>query len=50
MTAATIHMALLGPQGLKRVALACHANLLALLERLQGVTGVTAPVRGAGVP
>jgi glycine dehydrogenase subunit 1 len=32
VTAATIHMALLGPQGLKRVALASHANLLQLLE------------------
>jgi glycine dehydrogenase subunit 1 len=32
VTAATIHMALLGPHGLKRVALASHANLLQLLE------------------
>jgi glycine dehydrogenase subunit 1 len=40
VTAATIHMALLGPQGLKRVALACHANLLELLERLEGAAGV----------
>jgi glycine dehydrogenase subunit 1 len=39
VTAATIHMALLGPQGLKNVALACHANLLELLERVQRVTG-----------
>jgi glycine dehydrogenase subunit 1 len=35
VTAATIHMALLGPQGLRRVALACHANLLNLLELLE---------------
>ena len=28
VTAATIHMALLGPEGLRRVARACHANLL----------------------
>ncbi|MCW5621833.1 MAG: aminomethyl-transferring glycine dehydrogenase subunit GcvPA [Burkholderiales bacterium] len=35
VTAATIHMALLGPAGLQRVAQTCHANLLALLERLQ---------------
>jgi glycine dehydrogenase subunit 1 len=32
VTAATIHMALLGAQGLRRVALASHANLLQLLE------------------
>ena len=35
VTAATVHMALLGPQGLRRVAQACHANLLALLGRLE---------------
>jgi glycine dehydrogenase subunit 1 len=40
VTAATIHFALLGPQGLRRVAHACHANLLALLDRLKGVSGV----------
>jgi glycine dehydrogenase subunit 1 len=41
VTAATIHMAILGPEGLKRVALACHSNLLALLERLKDVPGVS---------
>ena len=40
VTAAAIHMALLGPQGLKRVAQACHANLHALLDRLERVAGV----------
>ncbi|HTS53298.1 MAG TPA: aminomethyl-transferring glycine dehydrogenase subunit GcvPA [Burkholderiales bacterium] len=40
VTAATIHLALLGPNGLKRVAHVCHNNLLALLERLKGVPGV----------
>jgi glycine dehydrogenase subunit 1 len=40
VTAATIHLALLGPQGLQRVAHSCHANLLALLDRLKGVSGV----------
>jgi glycine dehydrogenase subunit 1 len=35
VTAATIHMALLGAQGLKRVALASHANLLQLLELVE---------------
>ena len=41
VTAATIHMALLGPEGLKRAALACHSNLLALLDRLEAVAGVS---------
>ncbi len=40
VTAATIHLALLGPKGLRRVAHTCHANLLALLDRLKGVSGV----------
>lgn len=40
VTAATIHLALLGPRGLKRVSQACHANLLALLERLGRLDGV----------
>ena len=35
VTAATIHLALLGPRGLESVALACHANLFELLERLE---------------
>ncbi len=38
--AATIHMALLGPQGLERVAGACHANTRTLIERLTAVEGV----------
>jgi len=40
VTAATIYMALLGPQGLKRVAASCHANTRALLERLTTIDGV----------
>jgi glycine dehydrogenase subunit 1 len=40
VTAATIHMALLGPEGLKNVALASHANTRALLETLLTVPGV----------
>jgi len=40
VTAATIHLALLGPEGLRRVAHTCHANLLGLLDRLKGVSGV----------
>ena len=40
VTAATIHMTLLGPEGLRRVAAQSHANTLALLEQLEAVTGV----------
>jgi glycine dehydrogenase subunit 1 len=40
VTAATIHMSLLGPEGLKSVALAAHANTRALLDRLVSVPGV----------
>jgi glycine dehydrogenase subunit 1 len=40
VTAATIHMSLLGPQGLQRVAAACHARLQALVERLAGIPRV----------
>ncbi len=45
VTAATIHMALLGPEGLERVAGHCHANTHALLERLKPL-GVTAAFNG----
>jgi glycine dehydrogenase subunit 1 len=38
--AATIHMALLGPQGLERVAGACHANTHRLVEMLGALQGV----------
>ena len=34
VTAATIHMSLLGAEGLKRVAQACHANTRKLVEKL----------------
>ncbi len=40
VTAATIYMALLGPDGLARVAGACHANTLALLKDLTAIEGV----------
>ncbi len=39
-TAATIHLALLGQDGLARVASACHANARALVEQATAVTGV----------
>jgi glycine dehydrogenase subunit 1 len=41
VTAATIYLALLGPQGLARVAQASHANALALTHQLCAVPGVT---------
>ena len=42
VTAATIHMALLGGEGLVRVAGACHANTAALVDRLTAIDGVDA--------
>ena len=41
VTAATIHMALLGTEGLRRVALASHANTAGLLDRLSAIPGVS---------
>ena len=40
VTAATIHMALLGDGGLKRIATAAHVNMLALVDRLRANKGV----------
>jgi glycine dehydrogenase subunit 1 len=40
VTAATIYMALTGPEGLRRIAARSHANTLALLEKLETVKGV----------
>jgi glycine dehydrogenase subunit 1 len=40
VTASTIHMALLGPEGLRRVAQACHAGVLMLLGSLSALPGV----------
>ncbi len=39
-TAATIHMALLGSDGLERVAIACHANTQSLTQKLASIAGV----------
>ena len=41
VTASTIYMTLLGPEGLERMAQACHANTLALMEKLIAIKGVT---------
>ena len=43
VTAATIHMALLGADGLARVAGACHANLNALVGKLTALDEEIAP-------
>jgi glycine dehydrogenase subunit 1 len=40
VTAATIYMALTGPEGLRRIAARSHANTLALLEKLETVKGI----------
>ncbi|SFO31586.1 aminomethyl-transferring glycine dehydrogenase subunit GcvPA [Nitrosospira briensis] len=40
VTAATIYMALTGPEGLRRIAGRSHSNTLALLEKLETVKGV----------
>ena len=40
VTAATIYMALTGPEGLRRIAAQSHANTLSLLEKLEALKGV----------
>ena len=40
VAAATIYMALLGPEGLEHVARACHANTLALVDKLTAIKGI----------
>lgn len=41
VTATTIYLALLGPEGLQRVAAASHANTQTLIERLTALDGVS---------
>lgn len=41
VTAATIHMSLMGSAGLLAVAEACHANTRSLIEALTGIPGVS---------
>ena len=48
VTAATQYMALLGPQGLAKVAAASHANTVALADRLAAIPGVTRAFTGPG--
>lgn len=40
VTAATIYMSLVGPEGLRRVAAQSHANTLELVEQLESIAGV----------
>ncbi len=40
VTASTIHMSLLGPEGLKQTALSCHKNTQKLVEKLTAIDGV----------
>lgn len=40
VTASTIHMSLLGPEGLKQTALSCHQNTQQLVEKLTTIDGV----------
>ena len=46
VTASTIYMSLLGPEGLKRVASASHANLLDLLAQVRELSGVSITFSG----
>jgi len=41
VTAATIHMSLLGAQGLRRVAVRCHNNTASLVQQLAALPGVS---------
>ena len=40
VTASTIHMAILGPEGLENTAAACHANTTSLVAQLTDIDGV----------
>ncbi len=48
VTASTIYMSLLGPEGLKRVAATSHANTRSLLAQLCAIPGVTQAFSGYG--
>jgi glycine dehydrogenase subunit 1 len=47
VTAATIHMTLMGSEGLQRVAVACHANAGKLSQALTSIHGVEGVFSGA---
>jgi len=46
VTASTIHMAILGPQGLENTAAACHANTRELVAQLSTIDGVRTAFNG----
>ncbi len=46
VTAGTIYLSLMGPEGLREVALACHANAMSLQQSLLEVEGVSAVYNG----
>jgi glycine dehydrogenase subunit 1 len=46
VTAATVHMSILGAEGLRRVAIACHENTKSLSKALCSVKGVTEKFTG----
>jgi len=48
VTASTIHMSIVGPQGLENTASACHANTNDLIEKLCAIDGVEQRFTGIG--
>lgn len=48
VTASTLYMAIMGPAGLRRVAVSCHANMQSFLRQIRDIRGVevvfTSPV------
>ena len=46
VAAATIHMSILGAEGLRRVAIACHENTKALVKALCSVKGISEKFAG----
>ncbi len=47
VTAATIYMSLVGPEGLRRIAEKSHANTMILLEQLEAIKGVKRTFSGS---
>jgi len=47
VTAATIHMSLLGPEGLNRVARSCHKNTGSLAQQLTALNGIESLFAGS---
>jgi glycine dehydrogenase subunit 1 len=46
VTASTIHMSILGADGLEKVASSCHANTVSLVNQLSQIEGVSCPFAG----